>query len=189
MNYELPVTLTTVRRTLCAVLFASGCVAARALDLRPGGVFIQGGTGERAQCTTAGVIWPWAWKHDGWGGQWSAATEAFVSHWRAGAYDGGHQGFTQVGLVPMFRLRFDQGRSPWFVEAGIGLTLLDKDYRTPERQFSTRFNFIDSIAVGRNFGDRGEHELSLRVVHVSNADIKRPNPGEDFVQLRYAMRF
>jgi lipid A 3-O-deacylase len=189
MNYDSGMTRSPWRRALCAALCASASMAAHALDLRPGGAFVQAGSGERAQCTTAGVIWPWAWKHDGWGGQWTAATEAFVSHWRAGAYDGGHQGFTQVGLVPMFRLRFDEGRSAWFVEGGIGITVLDKHYRTPERQFSTRFNFIDSIAVGRNFGDRHQHELSLRAVHVSNADIKRPNPGEDFLQLRYTARF
>jgi lipid A 3-O-deacylase len=178
-----------LRASLVAGLGGLVCHSAAALDWRPAGVFVQGGAGERAQSVTVGAIWPWEWRRMARGGEWSAQTEVFVSHWRADAYDGGSQGFTQVGITPMLRLRFDQGRSPWFVEGGIGLTLLDKEYRTPPRQFSTRFNFIDSIAVGRNFGTRGEHELSLRVVHVSNADIKKPNPGEDFLLLRYAMRF
>ena len=178
----------TLRASLAAALGGLLCQAAAAADWRPAGAFIQGGVGEHAQSVTVGAIWPWEWRRVA-RGEWTAQTEVFVSHWRGDAFGGGSQGFTQVGITPMLRLRFDEGRSPWFVEAGIGLTLLDKDYRTPHRQFSTRFNFIDTLAVGRNFGARGEHELSLRAVHVSNADIKKPNPGEDFLQLRYATRF
>jgi hypothetical protein len=176
-------------RWFAAALAAFACCGAQALDLRPGGAFVQGGLGVHTHSVSAGAIWPWAWKHNGWGGEWSGQTEVFVSHWRADDFGGGHQGFTQIGVSPMLRLRFDQGRSAWFVEAGIGLTTLDKDYRTPHREFATRFNFIDSVAVGRNFGASGQHELSLRAVHVSNANIKRPNPGEDFLVLRYARRF
>ena len=33
------------------------------------------------------------------------------------------------------------------------------------------------------------HELALRLQHFSNAGIKHPNPGENFVQLRYAQGF
>jgi lipid A 3-O-deacylase len=179
-------TLRTCLAAGLAGLLSQGAVAA---DWRPGGAFVQGGAGEHVQCLTVGVSWPWEWKRMARGGEWSLNTELFASHWQAHSAGGGRQGFTQVGVVPMLRLRFDQGRSPWYVEAGIGLTLLDRDYRTPHKQFGTRFNFIDSIAVGRNFGTRGEHELSLRAVHVSNADIRKPNPGEDFLQLRYAMRF
>ena len=178
-----------LNRAVALWLGATACGGALALDLQPGGAFVQGGLGEHAQSITAGVIWPWEWKRQGWGGEWSVQTEALISHWRADAFDGGQQGFTQLGIAPTLRLRFDQGRSAWFIEGGIGLTVLDKNYHTPNKQFSTRFNFIDTLAVGRNFGERGEHELSLRVVHISNANIKRPNPGEDFLQLRYATRF
>jgi len=31
--------------------------------------------------------------------------------------------------------------------------------------------------------------LSLRLFHVSNADGRQPNPGETFLQLRYAAMF
>jgi lipid A 3-O-deacylase len=37
-------------------------------------------------------------------------------------------------------------------------------------------------------GRREAADLSLRLQHVSNAGIKEPNPGENFVQLRYARR-
>ena len=83
----------------------------------------------------------------------------------------------------------DQGRSAFFVEAGIGATLADKRYQTPEREFSTRFNFASHLGAGLRLGARRQHEVMLRVQHVSNAGIKHPNPGNNFVQLRYALHF
>ena len=95
----------------------------------------------------------------------------------------------QVGLVPLVRWRPDEGRSPWFVEGGIGLSWLDGDLRTPERTFSTRLNFSDNLGIGRSFGARGEQELSLRWQHTSNAGIRKPNPGQDLLLVRYAHAF
>ena len=97
--------------------------------------------------------------------------------------------FTQLGLVPLLRYRFGEGRSNWFIEAGIGVSVMDPIYRTEEKRFSTRFNFVDVAGAGRSFGQRREHELSLRIAHISNANIKKPNPGENFLQLRYAVLF
>ena len=82
-----------------------------------------------------------------------------------------------------------EGQSPWFAEAGIGGTLMDSLYRTTSREFSTAFQFTEQIGVGRNFGERGEHELSVRLQHVSNGGIKEPNPGENFWRVRYLYRF
>lgn len=176
------------RAVLAAACGAWLCAPAHAADWQPNGVFVQGGAGEHIRAVTVGALWPWDWRHVE-RGEWTATTEVFASRWQADAFGGGHAGFTQVGISPMLRMRFTQGRSPWFVEVGIGLTLLDKDYRTPHRDFSTRFNFIDTLGVGRSFGERWQHELSLRYTHISNADIKKPNPGEDLLQLRYTARF
>jgi hypothetical protein len=40
-----------------------------------------------------------------------------------------------------------------------------------------------------NWGPRQEHELSLRLQHASNAGVKEPNPGVNFLLLRYAHAF
>nr|WP_311732042.1 acyloxyacyl hydrolase [Variovorax paradoxus] len=53
----------------------------------------------------------------------------------------------------------------------------------------TRFQFTEQLGIGRNFGAQGEHELSLRLRHFSNAGIRKPNPGENFVRVRYLYRF
>jgi len=94
-----------------------------------------------------------------------------------------------VDLTPTFRLRFDEGRSNWFVDGGVGVSYTDVLYRSNEKSFSTRFNFGTHVAVGYSFGAQREQEISLRVQHYSNASIKKPNPGENYVQVRYAHAF
>ena len=175
---------------LAAVMLVAAAPA-RALDLGPGKMFIAeaGAAKHGTQSLTVGAAWPWDWRTN-WGStEVTGATEAFISHWRADAIGGGSQSYTQLGLLPVLRLRFSQGQSPWFVEGGIGVTWMDKRYRIPEREFSSTGNFIDGLGVGRNFGADGRHEVGLRIAHISNANIKKPNPGEDFIQLRYAVKF
>jgi hypothetical protein len=168
-----------------AVLSFGACAA----DLRPGGAFIEGGLAkESAYSVTAGLLWPWSWRRDFGSAQVTGLTEAFVSHWSARTATG-REGFNQLGLLPLLRLRPDGGRSAWFLEGGIGITVMDRTYRTETKEFSTSFNFADVLGVGRSFGADRRQELGLRVSHMSNAGIKTPNPGETFLQLRYAVRF
>ncbi|HYD76175.1 acyloxyacyl hydrolase [Ramlibacter sp.] len=161
-----------------------------AQELRPAGLYVQGGGGESGlRAGSLGLVWPWRWSRQAGGGELTASTELFASHWRARGFGGGHQGFTQVGVVPMLRYRFAEGRSPWFVEAGIGLSVIDRRFVTPARNQGSRWNFSDNLALGHSFGRAGEHEVSLRWQHTSNAGLKDPNPGVDLVMLRYATRF
>jgi lipid A 3-O-deacylase len=177
-------------RIALAVLVALWACAAHAADWAPSSAFIaEGGvTVHGTYSLTAGVTWPWAWHRVSHNGEWTGMTELFVSRW-SGRLAGGREELTQVGLAPIVRYRFDHGRSDWFGEGGIGVSTMDRLYRTDRKSFSTRFNFYDVIGVGRSFGARREHELSLRFAHVSNAGLKKPNPGENFVQLRYAHSF
>jgi lipid A 3-O-deacylase len=164
-------------------------LSVQAMDLAPGGIFVEGAVADRSSYSaTAGVLWPWSWRRESHNGELTGMTEAFISHWNARGASG-RQSFTQFGVVPMFRYRGDHGRSDWFVEAGIGISVMDRLYVTPDKQFSTRWNFVDTAGVGRSFGPERRRELSLRLTHVSNGGIKKPNPGENFLQLRYAVRF
>jgi hypothetical protein len=92
-------------------------------------------------------------------------------------------------LLPVLRYRFGEGGSDWFAQAGVGISVLDAAYQTSEKKFSANFNFQTVAAMGRSFGPERRHELSLRLAHTSNANIKTPNPGENFLQLRYAAMF
>jgi lipid A 3-O-deacylase len=160
-----------------------------AADLRPGGVFMEGGEGDRAvHAASIGLVWPWSWQHATAAGAWTAYTEAYLSRWSA-RVDGGRSDFDHVGVAPMFRYRGTHGASPWFVEGGIGLIYMDRLFTTPEKKFSTRLNFADTLGVGRNFGERGRHEVTLRFTHFSNAGLKRPNPGQNLLRVKYAYFF
>jgi len=62
-------------------------------------------------------------------------------------------------------------------------------YRHSDKHFSTSFNFGDHVGVGYSFGAAKKNEIALRLEHFSNAGIKHPNPGQNFVELRYVHHF
>lgn len=144
------------------------------------------GAGGRTHAGTIGLSRPL--RVNGIDGAFSSHGEVFVSTWRA-RLDEGHRLHTQVGAIATLRYRFANGVSPWFADAGLGISVLDRQYRAQGREFSSRFQFTEILGVGRSFGMRGEHELSVRVQHFSNAGVRKPNPGENFVRLRYLYRF
>lgn len=170
---------------LAAATFSAGAAA----DWRPDGWMLQGGAApDDTYATSAGLVWDWDWRLQR-RALVTVQTELFLSHWQADARNGGRRGLQQVTLLPVGRLRPDGGRARWFLEAGIGASYLNRDYVTPNKTFSTRWNFYDMLGVGWNFGAAREHEVGLRYVHVSNGSVRSPNPGEDFFLLRYARRF
>lgn len=180
---------TSLRSLAIATFFCAIAPFATAEGLRPAGYFVQGGIGgSRVWSAAVGLTWPWAWKSSLLGIEVGGVTEAYISHWDAPS-DQGRRGFTQMGLVPMFRFRLEQGRSPWFAEAGVGVSAMDHHFVTRDKQFSTSFNFVDIVGVGRSFGAGRGQELGLRLQHVSNGGIRAPNPGQNFLQLRYSAAF
>lgn len=176
-------------RSLLLLAGATLAWQAFAADLRPAGVFVEGGEGDHAlHAAAVGAVWPWAWQRATASGAWTGYTEAWLSRWSARESDG-RADFDQVGVAPMFRWRSARGASPWFVEGGIGLVYMDRGFTTPKKHFSTRLNFADTLGVGRNFGARRQHEVTLRFSHFSNAGLKRPNPGQNLLRVKYAYLF
>ncbi len=173
------------RRTLLLALACAAPQLTQAAGWVPDGMFIEGGVApSRTRSITAGAMWTWDWQARLGNAQATALTEIYVSRWSTRG-----EAVTQAALVPLLRLRADQGRSPWFIEGGIGVSMMDTLYRHPGKQFSTRFNFVDVFAIGRSLGADRLAEVSVRAAHFSNCDLKKPNPGENFLQLRYAMKF
>ena len=104
-----------------------------------------------------------------------------------GGWNGGHGAVYDFGLTPVFRLE-RPGGTP-YLEAAIGIHILsDLDIGTGS-ELSTRFQFGDHIGAGLRFGAQREHDLSLRLQHLSNAGIRNPNPGVNFLQLRFQHHF
>ena len=172
----------TLRRltVLASTLFCAA--AASAADLRPDAIFLQLGAAEHTRTAAAGLIWNWA-DVSLWSRPLTLYGEASLGRWRGSGPYGGSTWFSQLGLTPVLRYRFE--RSAVFVEAGIGLHFIDPLFNEDDDHFSTRWNFGDHLAVGTRFGQHNEHELALRLQHFSNGGLRKPNPGADFLQLRW----
>ena len=77
------------------------------------------------------------------------------------------------------------GRS-LYLEGGVGAHVLsDLDVGTG-RDFSTRFQFGDHFGAGFRFGADERFDLGLRFQHLSNGGLRNPNPGINFLLLRFA---
>lgn len=158
--------------------------------LIPSSVFAQAGLGDQStQAYIGGATWDWRWQQHYRFGTLGGYFEADFGRWTTNN-DGirGSAWMTQVGLTPVLRLH-PAGAAHWFAEIGVGANYILPIFRSGPKRFSTEFNFGDHFAIGRDFGQRNQHELAARVEHFSNAGIAHPNPGENFVQLRYAYRF
>ncbi|AGU53451.1 putative lipid A 3-O-deacylase [Variovorax paradoxus B4] len=156
----------------------------------PSSLFTQFGSAHGTRTLTAGLTWdlPYRWQLGP--GELSSYLEASYAYWQIQSMDRvGLSHLSQLALIPVLRYRPADGASPWFFETGLGVTATSSVYRTRQKSFSTSFNFGTHLAVGRNFGAQRQHEIALRLEHFSNAGIKHPNPGENFVQIRYARRF
>ena len=108
-------------------------------------------------------------------------------HWRSHHADGTTGGYSQLGALMAWRYQPAGPQSPWFLEAGLGGSVSDGLYNSGQRRFSTAFQFTEVLAVGYRFGPAKAYEVSLRVQHFSNAGIKKPNPGENFMFLRLSL--
>lgn len=99
----------------------------------------------------------------------------------AGGWDNGQRTVYDLGLTPVFRLERASG-SP-YLEAAIGFhALSDLDFGHG-RETSTRFQFGDHVGFG--FRLSAHNELTFRLQHLSNGGIRNPNPGINFLQVRF----
>lgn len=156
----------------------------------PTAVFLQAGTADGTRAISAGVEWDWSrsWRLSY--GRVTGYWDLSMSRWSYATGRGRRSAWLgHIGIKPVVRWWPAWGDCRFFVEGGIGASITTNTYQTESKRFSTSFNFGDHIAVGARLGTSREHEVTLRVEHFSNAGIKHPNPGADFVQVRYTRRF
>lgn len=166
---------------------APGGTDAKSAALAPDAYFAQVGRARETSTVTLGLQWDWsrAWRPSE-GSLVAAYGELSIGHWRADQGEG-HAIVTQIGFTPAFRYWPSGSRSGWFFEGAVGVNMLTPVYRTRHKRFSTAFNFGDHVALGYRMHGGAGWEWSLRLQHFSNAGIERPNPGENFVQLRLTL--
>ncbi|MFC4621456.1 acyloxyacyl hydrolase [Comamonas nitrativorans] len=153
-------------------------------------LYLQAGVANHsAHSTTVGVTLPWNGSYALGSGAVTGQWDVSLGYVSARPQNQGRRGLTALGGGINLRWRARQGASPWFVEAGTGVVLHSRHYASDDKYFSTRYNFSSHLGIGRNFGPQGRHALALRVQHVSNAGLKKPNPGDNFLLVRYSVGF
>ncbi|MDO5654163.1 MAG: acyloxyacyl hydrolase [Brachymonas sp.] len=152
---------------------------------------LSGGLSEKHSVKKAGIIAGWNRAEPLWAGQkWELALrhELELAYWDVPK---AKDNIIEAGYSPI--LRFQQRATGdgarFFAEASIGLRLLSHTHITPTRTLSTAFQFSDVIGAGVQWGPQARSTLGVRIQHLSNAGIKRPNPGINFAQIYYTHRF
>ena len=149
--------------------------------------FVQAGDGDRATREATIGLTRQLWAGSMGASGWSVYGEAEIGEWFTHDHpDDDRSRFTHIGLTPVVRYSFGAGA---FVEAGIGAQLVVPRFHDEGRQFSTVYQFGDHLALGRRFGDAAENEVSFRIEHFSNGGLRNPNPGQNFLELRYTRHF
>src|SRR5574337_1277544 len=143
------------------------------------GIAVQLAAGSLAERSTLAWQSPVLWRRGAGAraGRLEATVELGVSYWSA---RGEREPCCvwQLSAVPL--LRWWPGPGRWFVEGGIGATLFSQTHFA-DRAISTAFQFGDMVGVGYQLTP--DLRVSLRLAHFSNADIKRPNPGLNVLQV------
>jgi lipid A 3-O-deacylase len=173
-----------IRKTAFAAALALAFgTAARGAD----GVSFEVGRGEGTDMIRLGAQWNWD-KRFFAERRWNVVPywDFTVGLWNSARYNM----VADLAVTPTFRLQQAtlSGLAPYF-EAAIGFHLLSEVHITRSKIFSTNFQFGDHIGAGVRFGGRRRYDVSLRLQHLSNGSIRRPNPGINFAQLRLAYHF
>ena len=186
-----PVTLPASRHFVrVALALALGVGAASGAAAQGVDWTLTGGEAKKGDVKKLGVIAGWTRAEPLWQGQqWRLKLrhEVELSAWDVPKASD----LVEFGYSPVFRIErpFSGGTSAFFVEASIGVRLLSRTRVSPERTLSTAFQFSDQLGVGVQWGRDARSTLGVRYQHISNAGIKKPNPGMDFVLLYYTHRF
>ncbi len=173
----------SVKRMLALIAMAIMLATAAAPVLAVDGMSAEFGNNGNYEMARMGALWHWQkrWLDSGSrhiGGYWDLS----AGQWRADVAAGQNDSLIDVGLTPTLRWQANDLRG-FYLEAGIGLHFLSRT-SLGGRRFSTALQFGDHIGFGYRFGAKGAYDLSYRFQHHSNADIKKPNAGMDFNQIR-----
>jgi len=159
-----------MKKIFAALAFLLPVTVAHAFD----SISVEVGRGTRAvDLWRVGVQWR---ERPAWleGTDWSLYWDAAGGNWES---DTGS--LTEASLTPTFRYGHERGP---YLDGGIGFHVLSETRISSVVEFSTRFQFGDHLGAGYRFG---RYDLSARIQHLSNAGIKNPNPGINFLQLRF----
>jgi hypothetical protein len=114
--------------------------------------------------------------------------ETNLALWRLSAYQnvpGRKKNIAVLGFTPVFRYQSDS-KLGLYGEIGVGVNLLSTLYKNEDKVLSTAFQFGDHIGVGYT---TPKWDFGLKFQHYSNASIKSPNAGANWIVAKAAYRF
>lgn len=173
-----------------SLIIGVALAAAQSVGHAVDSVSLDLGAGQRVQMARVAAQWDWGsrwFQSNGThiGGYWDLS----LAQWRGTKYQnvsGERQNITNIGLTPVFRFQRDNKKG-LYAEAGVGIHLLSKLYDNNGTRLATRFQFGDHVGIGYVFDNK--LDLGLRFQHFSNAGIKTPNDGVEFISIRARYAF
>lgn len=108
------------------------------------------------------------------------------NYWQSLDVDGQEGVNNALEFIPVFR--FSDGEQDFFsyFETAVGVSVFSRT-EFNDKQFSTNFQFANSLAFGGYISSRVSWSLQLQ--HYSNNSIKLPNNGINFYNLNIAYRY
>ncbi|WP_027815059.1 acyloxyacyl hydrolase [Paraburkholderia bannensis] len=178
------------RLTRCAfaAALAFGAAAAHADQF---GVQLGAGVADHdVKKLDLGLVWDpgLQWWHIA-GFHFTVVGEFHAAYWKLDELAASQPNIWEFGVTPVFRFIKDSGWIRPFIEAGVGIRVLTHVELTPDRTMSTAFQFADMVGIGAQFGEHQNYQAGFRFQHISNADIKTPNPGLNFSQIYVQYNF
>jgi|SRR5690625_621804 len=167
---------------LVSAVFCSAPISATAQAVAGPGLGLQ--LGYHADYRRASIVYetPSLWQHQ-FNNEWGKIDlhVAFgLSYWHSKRYDASSMG--QFGAIPMVRWWPNER---FFLEVGSGPTVFSRSKFAGHR-LSTHFQFGSRIGVGI----ATKHgQVGIRYAHFSNANIRKPNPGLDLLEVMAIYRF
>jgi hypothetical protein len=96
---------------------------------------------------------------------------------RPGRRQRGHRCRFDLHATPVWRADFART----YVEGGVGLHLLSHTINNDATHMSTSFEFGSHVGAGLRIGERRDIRVGIALQHLSNAGIKEPNSGLNFL--------
>ena len=179
-------TLAGIAATFAAVLLSP---AGHAADGMVDSASFELGTNPQQRMFRVAVQKDWEQRWFAGGGRHlSGYWETNLALWRLNAYRnvrGQEKNIAVIGFTPVLRYQNDS-KLGLYGELGVGVNLLSTLYKNEDKELSTAFQFGDHVGVGYT---TAKWDFGLRFQHYSNASIKSPNAGANWIVAKAAYRF
>ncbi|NYT75596.1 acyloxyacyl hydrolase [Alcaligenaceae bacterium] len=167
---------------LAVAVLAVGCVSSTWAETSS--VSLRAGLNNNYQRYELAWVSPSLWTHrfSGNWGRLDLVGEMGAAYWHA---DGARSPSSvwQLNAIPMLRWTL---QDRFYLEVGSGPTIFSRT-RFADKALSTALQFGSHVGAGVMLSSASS--LGVRLSHFSNANIKKPNPGLQVIQMQYTYRY